>query len=60
MERRLAGYLTGDRRYLMQVLLAEGRTRSLDHAAEVLDAIMTMPGNEAMARHFGAEAPLGV
>lgn len=54
MERRLAGFLTGDPRFLMQTLLAEGRTRSWEHAEEMLDAVMRMPGNEGMARRFGA------
>lgn len=54
MERRLAAFLSGDRRYLMQLLLAEGRTRSWDHAAATLDAVMRLPGNEPMARHYGA------
>ncbi|MDP9364365.1 MAG: alpha-glucosidase/alpha-galactosidase [Chloroflexota bacterium] len=55
MERRLAGFLARDSRYLMQVLLAEGRTRSWEHAETTLDAVMRMPRNEAMARHFGVE-----
>jgi alpha-galactosidase len=54
MERRLAGFRTGDPRFLMQVLLSEQRTRSWEHAEEVLDAMMRMPGNEAMAHHYGA------
>lgn len=53
MERRLAGFKAGDPRFLMQVLLSEQRTRSWDHAETVLDAMMEMPGNEALARHFG-------
>ena len=40
-------------RSLMQSLMAEHRTRSWEHAEEVLDAMMHMPGNEPMARHFG-------
>lgn len=53
MERRLAGFLSGDPRYLMQVLLAEGRTRSWEQAEASLDAVMRLRGNEAMARHYG-------
>jgi alpha-galactosidase len=53
MERRLAGFRSGDSRYLMQVLLAEQRTPSWEHAEETLTAIAAMPGNEAMACHFG-------
>lgn len=54
MERRLAAFINRDPRYLLQVLLAEQRTRSFDHAEDVLNAIMAMPGNEAMADHYGA------
>ena len=56
MERRLAGFLTGDPRFLMQVLLAEQRTCSWEQAEETLNAVMRMSGNEAMARHFGVFA----
>jgi alpha-galactosidase len=55
MERRIAGFRNGDKRYLLQVLLSEQRTRSWEHAEAVLDAIMRMPGNEAMAAHFNIE-----
>lgn len=55
MERRLAGFRNHDKRYLLQVLLSEQRTRSWEHAEAVLDAIMRMPGNEGMAEHFNVE-----
>lgn len=54
MERRLAGFRSGDPSFIMQVLLSEQRTRSWEHAEEVVEALMRMPGNEAMARHYGA------
>jgi alpha-galactosidase len=57
MERRLAGYRSGDPRYLMQVLLAEQRTLSWEHAEQVLGAVLRMPGNEAMAHHYGLTLP---
>lgn len=61
MERTLAAYLTGDRRYLMQSLLHDHRTRTWEQAEEALDALMGMPHNAAAARHFGmarrAETP---
>ncbi len=52
MERSLAAYLTGDRRYLMQLMMADHRTRTWEQAEEALDALMRMPGNEAMAHHY--------
>jgi alpha-galactosidase len=54
MERRLAAFRSGDPSFIMQVLLAEQRTRSWEHAEDVLAALMAMPGNEDMATHFGA------
>lgn len=53
MERRLAGFRSGDPSFIMQVLLSEQRTQSWDHAEEVVEALMRMPGNEAMAHHYG-------
>ncbi|MDQ3654729.1 MAG: alpha-glucosidase/alpha-galactosidase [Chloroflexota bacterium] len=54
MERRLAGFRSGDPSFIMQVVLSDQRTRSWDHAEEVVDALMRMPGNESMADHYGA------
>lgn len=59
MERRLAGFRSGDPSFIMQVLLSEQRTRSWQHAEEVVDALMRMPGNEPMARHYGASRDEG-
>lgn len=56
MERRLAGFRTGDPRFLMQVMLADNRTRTREQAEETLAAMLAMPGNEAMATHFAASA----
>lgn len=55
MERRLAGFRSGDPRYLLQVLLADNRTQSRERAEDTLAAMMAMPGNEAMAAHFGVD-----
>ncbi len=55
MERRLAGYLSGDSDFIMQYILADNRTRSWEHAVEVLDAVLKMPGNERAAQHFGVK-----
>lgn len=52
MERALAAYLTDDRRYLMQTLTADHRTRTWEEANGALDALLRMPGNEAMASRF--------
>jgi alpha-galactosidase len=56
-ERAMAAYLTGDRRYLMQLMLSDHRTRTWEQAEHTLDALMAMPGNEAMSRHFIQRVP---
>ena len=58
MERRLAAFRSGDPSFIMQVLLSEQRTRSWEHAEQVIDALMRMPGNESMARHYGVRLPV--
>jgi len=57
-ERALAAFLTGDRRYLYDILLSDHRTRSLQQAEEVLQAVFDMPGNEDLAEHFATQLPL--
>jgi alpha-galactosidase len=52
-ERCLAAYLSRDDRYLLQILMADHRTGSCEQAQEALDALMSMPGNEAMAQYYG-------
>jgi alpha-galactosidase len=54
LERRLAAFLTADRRFFLQYLLFDHRTRSLEHAEQTLDALLEMPGNERMRDHFTA------
>ena len=53
----LAAFRSGDPSFIMQLLLAEQRTRSWEHAEDVVAALMAMPGNEDMAAHFGAAVP---
>jgi alpha-galactosidase len=55
MERRIAGYRHRDPDFIMQYLLAEHRTTSLEHAQSTVQSILSMPGNEAMARHFAVQ-----
>lgn len=50
MERRLAAFRTGDRRYLMQALLSDHRTRSWEQAEGVLDALQALDACEAAVR----------
>ncbi len=52
MERALAAYLTGDPGYLMQRLLADHRTKTLEQAEEALEALLRSPGNQRMARRY--------
>lgn len=55
MERTLAAFLSGDRRYLMQAVLHDHRTRTWEQAEAALEAPLRMPGNAGAARHFGLE-----
>lgn len=45
-----------DPRFVLQHLLFEHRTRSLDHSHETLEALTAIPGNEEMAEHFGKKS----
>jgi alpha-galactosidase len=56
MERRIAGYKSGDPQYILMSLLHDHRTRSLEHAQEVMDALMAFPPNARQAEHFGFRA----
>jgi alpha-galactosidase len=53
-ERSLAAFLTGDRRYLYDILLSDHRTRSLEQAEVILQSVLDLPGNEEMVKHFFA------
>jgi len=59
MERQLAAYRTGDRRYLMQAVLADHRTRTWEQAEAVLDDLdygsgAQMPTLQPLLSHSGA------
>jgi alpha-galactosidase len=51
-ERHLAAFLTGDRRFLLQTILSDQRTRTWEQAEAVLDMLCALPGNEALAQRF--------
>ncbi len=53
-ERELAAFLTGDRDLLLGCLLLDDhRTQSLEHAEELVDAMLALPWNEDLRRRFG-------
>ena len=52
MERHLAAFLTGDRRYLMQLVMQDHRSTSWEHGEQALDTLLSLPGNEGMAEHY--------
>jgi len=52
MELGLEAFLTGDRDVLLEELLSDPRTRSLEQAEAVIDAIMRLDFNKAMAEHY--------
>jgi alpha-galactosidase len=60
-EQELAAYTLRDRGMLEYLVLQDHRTRSLEHAQQVVQRLLDVPWNEDLARHFGKErrhAPL--
>jgi len=49
----IEAFVTGDRRLLLRLVLEDHRTRSLEQAEGLLDALMAMPANAAVAERFG-------
>lgn len=56
MELGLEAFLTGDRDVLIEELLNDPRTKSLEQAEAVLDAIMRLDFNKEMAAHYKRRA----
>jgi alpha-galactosidase len=56
MERSLAAYLSGDRRCLMQILMADHPTRTWEQADQALNGLLGMAGNERMLGHYGGRS----
>ncbi|MGH2354023.1 MAG: alpha-glucosidase/alpha-galactosidase [Chloroflexota bacterium] len=53
-ERELAAFLTGDRDLLVSCLLIDDhRTRSLEQAEDFVDAMLSLPWNQDLAKRFG-------
>ncbi|MGC9147277.1 MAG: alpha-glucosidase/alpha-galactosidase [Infirmifilum sp.] len=52
MEMTLTAFLEGGRQILIDWLMLDPRTKSEKQAEEVWDAILAMPGNEEMAKHY--------
>ena len=52
MERDLEAFVTGDRQMLLELVLANPHTRTLDQAQSVLDAVLVSPMNRDMADHY--------
>jgi alpha-galactosidase len=48
----LSAYEQGSRELLLQLILMDPWTRSIQQAQSLLDAILSMPGNEAMQTHY--------
>jgi Alpha-galactosidases/6-phospho-beta-glucosidases, family 4 of glycosyl hydrolases len=45
-------FLEGGRDALFNWLIVDPRTKSNEQVNQVIDAILNMPGNEEMAKHF--------
>jgi len=52
LEWALEANLKGGRDTLFQWLITDVRTKSMNQIEEVIDAILKIPGNEEMAKHF--------
>ena len=48
----LSAFQQGSRELLLQLILMDPWTRSAQQAQSLLDAILSMPGNEAMQTHY--------
>jgi len=52
MERDLEAFQTGDRRMLLELILANPHTRSIEQAQGVLDEVLSLPINREMAAYY--------
>ncbi len=52
MEWALEAFLEGGRDLLFDWLIVDPRTKSSEQVEKTIDAILSLPGNEEMARHF--------
>jgi len=52
MEWALEAFLEGGRDLLFDWLIIDPRTKSSEQVEQVIDAILSLPGNEEMAKHF--------
>jgi len=48
----LEAFVSGSREMLVEILIRDRRTRSEKQARDVIDAILSMPENQDMARHY--------
>lgn len=55
-EKELAAFRTGDRDLLVSCVLDDHRTRSLDQAEAVVDALLALPWNQDLAERFARPA----
>jgi len=52
MEWALEAFLEGGRDHLFNWLIVDPRTRSTSQVEETIDALLGMPGNGEMAKHY--------
>ena len=51
-ERAIQAFLEGGRDHLFSWLIVGVRTQNIQQVNEVIDALLKLPGNEEMAKHF--------
>lgn len=56
MEMALEAFMTGDRKVLEEVLIRDPRTRSYGQARGVIDAILGLPFNGEMRKHYTSDS----
>ncbi|MHB8646076.1 MAG: family 4 glycosyl hydrolase [Thermomicrobiales bacterium] len=59
MERDLEAFTSGDRTMLLWNVVNSPQTRTFGQAAAVLDDLLTMEGNEALAAHYAGHRVIG-
>jgi alpha-galactosidase/6-phospho-beta-glucosidase family protein len=52
MERGLESYLSGDRKMLLESILANPETKTIDQAMGVMEDLLALPFNKPLAEHY--------
>lgn len=53
MEWAIEAFLSGDREVLLDILVRDQRTKSVEQAEAVIEEVLSLPFNQEMKKHFG-------